>query len=204
MLHSFKRIFPLLSVLGLALLASAPAVAQRGALTVSRNLSQLTDRAGIIVRGRVMTSRVERHPELRQMRTIVVTLRVTKVLKGDVGSTFTFRQYIWDIRDRYDAAGYRKGDEVMLMLLTPNRYGLTSPVGMDQGRFRIFRDREGSELAVNGTGNFQLFSGMRDQLQAKGAMLSPRLTTLVRQNRAAPVPVKDLEELIQSSAGSSQ
>ena len=203
MLHSLKRSFLLLSVLGLALLASVPALAQRGAHTVPGNLNQLTERAGIIVRGTVMSARVEKHPVLGG-HTIVVTLRVKKTLKGQAGSTFAFRQYIWDIRDRYDAAGYRKGDEVMLMLLTPNRYGLTSPAGMDQGRFRIFRNREGQEVAVNGAGNFMLFRGMEAQVQAKAAGLSPQLMKMLQQNRTAPIPVQDLEVLVAASVKGSE
>lgn len=199
MSHSLKRSFLLLVLVVVAL----PAWAQRGALTVPRNLDQLTERAGIIVRGTIMTARVERHPDLGG-HTVVVTLRVKKTLKGQAGNTFTFRQYIWDIRDRYDAAGYRKGDEVLLMLLTPNRYGLTSPAGMEQGRFRILRDRGGQELAVNGVGNFMLLRGMEAQVQSKAAGLSPQLMRMLQQNRATPVPVQDLELLIASSVKGSE
>ena len=195
-LHSLKPAFLLLSLLGLALLAPAPAAAQRGAITVPRNLNQLTERAGIIVRGTVTSAKVERHPDLGG-RTVVVTLQVKKALKGQTGDTFTFRQYIWDIRDRYDAAGYRKGDELMLILLTPNRYGLTSPVGMEQGRFRILRNRAGKEVAVNGVGNARLFQGMEPEAQPEG--VSPQLTKMLQEKRAGPVPVSDLELLISAS-----
>ena len=47
-----------------ACLLTAPAFAQRGAMTVPRNLDQLTDRATDIVRGTVVEARVEKHPEL--------------------------------------------------------------------------------------------------------------------------------------------
>lgn len=194
-MHSLKRSFLLLALLAVAL----PAWAQRGALTVSRNLDQLTQRAGIIVRGTVISAKVEKHPELGG-HTIVVTLRVKKTLKGEAGDTFTFRQYIWDIRDRYDAAGYRKGDEVMLMLLNPNRYGLTSPVGMEQGRFRIVRNREGKEVAVNGVGNSRLFQGV----EAPPGSVSPQFEKMLQQKRSAPVPVQDLELLITSSMKGSE
>ena len=49
-----------------AALAPASASAQRGAMTVPRNLDQLTDRASDIVRGTVVEARVEKHPELRR------------------------------------------------------------------------------------------------------------------------------------------
>ncbi|MCI0353596.1 MAG: hypothetical protein L0099_00960, partial [Acidobacteria bacterium] len=151
-----KRAFLLLSGL-LLTLASVPGFAQRGALTVPRNLSQLTDRAAVIVRGNVVSARIEKHPEFTNLHTVVVTLRVKETLKGEVGDTYTFRQYIWDIRDRYDVAGYRRGLEVILLMNAPNQHGLTSPAGMEQGRFRVFRDRSGNEVAVNGLGNHGLF-----------------------------------------------
>ncbi len=199
--HSLKRAFLLLSGL-LLTLASVPGFAQRGALTVPRNLSQLTDRAAVIVRGNVVSARIEKHPEFTNLHTVVVTLRVKETLKGEVGDTYTFRQYIWDIRDRYDVAGYRRGLEVILLMNAPNQHGLTSPAGMEQGRFRVFRDRSGNEVAVNGLGNHGLFHDMETQLAKKGARLSPRLADLVRQQRGGPLAVRDLHDLIHELRGS--
>ena len=50
-----KRIFLLLAMVACV----APAMAERGALTVPRNLEQLTDRSAWIVRGTVVSARVE-------------------------------------------------------------------------------------------------------------------------------------------------
>ena len=137
-------------LIAVACLATSPAFAQRGAMTVPRNLDELTDRAQDIVRGTVVSAHVEKHPELTNLHTVVVTLRVRETLKGAARDTYTFRQYIWDLRDRYDAAGYRKGQELLLLMNAPSRYGLTSPVGIEQGRFRIQRDRSGRAVALNG------------------------------------------------------
>ena len=63
-------------------IAAAPAFAQRGAMTVPRNLDQLTDRASDIVRGTVVSARVEKHPELSNLDTVVVTLRVHDTPEG--------------------------------------------------------------------------------------------------------------------------
>ena len=103
-----------------------------------------------IIRGTVTDARVEKHPELDNLHTIVITLRVRETLKGAARETYTFRQYIWDLRDRSDVAGYRKGQELLLLMNGSSRYGLTSPVGLEQGRFRIQRDRSGREVAMNG------------------------------------------------------
>ena len=44
---------------------------------------------------------------------------------------------------------------------------------MDQGRFRIERDRSGREMAINGAGNIRLFDGLRAEARKEGVALSP-------------------------------
>jgi hypothetical protein len=183
-----------------ACLATMPAVAQRGALTLPRNLDELTDRAQDIVRGTVLDARVEKHPELGNLDTIVVTLRVREAIKGAAGDTYTFRQYIWDLRDPDDVAGYRKGQELLLLMNGPSRYGLTSPVGLEQGRFRIERDRSGREVATNGAGNLRLFERLQDA-PGKPAALTERQSNLVAKHRRGPVALDELEAMIRACAG---
>ena len=179
-----------------ACLAAQPACAQRGALTVPRNLDQLVDRAADIVRGTIVSAHVEKHPTLRNLDTVVVTLKVHETLKGSARGTYTFRQYIWDVRDNYDAAGYLKGQHVLLMLLAPSRYGLTSPAGLDQGRFRITRDQSGREIATNGQGNSRLFDGLQAEASKEGVVLSRTQAKLAATHRQGPVDVRDLAALI--------
>ena len=180
--------------------------AQRGALVVHRNLGELTDRAAVIVRGRVVEARVEKHPEFTALHTIVVTLRVTETLKGDTAPSYTFRQYIWDLRDRRDVAGYRKGQEYVLLMNAPNEHGLTSPAGMEQGRFRIYRDRNGVEVSGNGHGNFGLFRGLDAQLAKRGRSLTPQSSRLVKSHRSGPIPAAELTRVIRElvAGGASQ
>jgi hypothetical protein len=180
----------------LALLVwSLPAHGQRGALTRSRNLAQLVAQSAVIVRGYVVSARVEPHPDLQHLFTVVVTLRVAETLKGQAGRTFTFRQFIWDVRDRYDAAGYRKGQHLLLLMNPATRYGLTSPAGLEQGRFRIRRDAAGQESAVNGRGNAGLFGGLEQRLQSKRATLGPRAMALIHDQQPGPIALDDLREL---------
>jgi hypothetical protein len=192
---------PLRCLLLIAALAAAiPATAQRGALTVSRNLDQLTDRAALIVRGYVVSARVEKHPDFPGLDTVVVSLRVQDTLKGTPRTTHTFRQYIWDIRDRVDAAGYHKGQDLLLFLIAPSAHGLSSPAGLDQGRFRVTRDASGRETAVNGQGNYQLFDGLAAEAAKEGASLSPAAMSLVENYRGGPVAVAELSRLIRQLA----
>ncbi len=192
MCRDLQRCFLIL----LACVVAAPVWAQRGAMTVPRNLNQLTDRASDIVRGTVVSARVEKHPEFTNLDTVVVTLRVRETLKGHAQGTFTFRQYIWDMRDHYDAAGYAKGQDMLLLMIAPSPHGLSSPAGMDQGRFRIQRDRSGREVAVNGTGNIRLFDGLQSEVSKEGIALAPAQSSLVGKHRKGPIELSDLTALI--------
>ena len=179
---------------------AVPAFAQHGAITIPRNLEQMTDRAADIVHGTVVAARVEKHPELTNLDTVVVTIRVRDTLKGAARETFTFRQYIWDVRDRFDAAGYRKGQELLLLMNAPSRYGLTSPVGIEQGRFRIVRDG-GRAAALNGTGNQRLFAGL-SQDTSRPVALTERQASLIAKHRRGPVDFEELTAMIRAYAGS--
>jgi hypothetical protein len=182
----------------------APVAAQRGALTVPRNLGELVDQAETIVRGHVVGALVEPHPEMGGLQTVVVTLRVEETFKGAAGNTFTFRQFIWDARDRLDAAGYKKGQHWLLLLNRATPYGLTSPAGIEQGRFRIVRDAAGHEAAVNGAGNRGLLRNLAPMLKQRKAQLSPELSARVKEERGGPIALDDLRELIRQLKGSAK
>lgn len=174
----------------------SPLAAQRGALVQSRNLGELVSQSSTIVRGSIISTRVEPHPELSNLATVVVTLRVQETLKGDAVQTLTFRQFIWDVRDRYAAAGYRKGQDVLLLMNPVTRYGLTSPAGLDQGRFLISRDALGREVAINGRGNGGLFRRLPQQLKSKRLKVAPHLSALVDQQTPGPIALEDLRDLV--------
>jgi hypothetical protein len=183
-----------------ALTAIAPAFAQQSALVVPRNLEQLTNSSASIVRGSVVSVRMEKHPELTNLDTVVVTLRVRDTLKGQASDNFVFRQYVWGIRDRMNTLGYKKGQDVLLMMIAPSRYGLSSPAGVEQGRFRIERDASGREFAVNAHDNLQLFDGVGAQIAKEGVVLSPASARLVTRHRRGPVELRELTALIRELA----
>jgi hypothetical protein len=189
------------SAILLSAILSCPSFAQSSALTVPRNIAQLTQQAATIVQGQVLSVRVEPHPQLANLTTVVVTLRVEKSLKGTAASSLTFRQFVWDIRDKQTAAGFRKGQELLLLLNPTSVYGLTSPAGMEQGRFQISRDAKGNITAVNGRGNVGLFANVSAQAKQARVSLSSRAATLITQHRSGPVALSDLEEVITQFAG---
>jgi sulfate adenylyltransferase subunit 1 (EFTu-like GTPase family) len=173
---------------------------QRGALTIPQNLDALAERAQTIVRGHVVSTRVEPHPQYQNLQTLVVEMSVDSVLKGKAGKTFTYRQYIWDIRDKMDSAGYKKGQEMLLLLNPVSEIGLTSPTGMEQGKFRIVRDN-GRVTAVNGMQNAGLFAGIQQAAAKKGVALSSRAKSMMQKQTAGPVALDDLEDAIRSLVG---
>lgn len=183
-----------------SLLLAVPAWAQQGALTAPRNLQQLTDRAAYIVRGSVASAHVEKHPQFQGLHTVVVTLQVRETLKGPARPTVTFRQYVWDIRGRSGYTDYRKGDDLLMLMIAPNEHGLSSPAGMDQGRFRIQRDAAGRELAANGHGNARLFDGMPQAALKDGTPISGASRQLLQSHRGGPIEAARLTALIREIA----
>jgi hypothetical protein len=177
--------------------------AQRGALTVPQALDQLTQQADVILHGTVTSTKVEPHPKLTNLMTVVVSMSVAETMKGSPRKSIVFRQYIWDLRDQLDAAQYSKGQELLLFLGPVSEYGLTSPVGLEQGRFRVLRDKnkKGQVLAVNGRSNFGLFDSVEKRAHAGGLQLSPQATALVRKPQAGPASLADLEDAIRTFRG---
>jgi hypothetical protein len=182
----------------LSLVLTSTALAQRGAMTTLRSIDELTQEATLIVHGEVISARVEPHPQLRNLKTVLVTLKVDETLKGQAQKSIQFRQYIWDMRDQLDAAQYAKNQEVLLLLGAVSQYGLRSPVGLEQGRFRIEHDSQGNTFAVNGSGNLHLFADTESRAKARGMKLSPRVTALLRQSSPNRVNLADLEETIRT------
>ncbi|MFZ0411701.1 MAG: hypothetical protein WAL51_09310 [Candidatus Acidiferrales bacterium] len=184
----------------LFLAVAAPSLAQRGAITLPRNLAQLTNQSAVIVRGQIIGTRVEPLASYPSLWTVVVTLRVQDVLKGAPGQILTFRQFIWDARDRYDGAGYLRGQDIVMLLNPVTQLGLTSPAGLSQGVFHIGRNAKGELVAANGFGNAGLFRGVAGSASARPATVSPRLAGILAAPPTGPLKLDDLEALIRNFA----
>jgi hypothetical protein len=108
--------------------------------------------------------------------------------------TYTFRQFIWDIRDRRDAAGYRKGQELVLFLNPATAHGLTSPVALEQGRFQVLRGVDGTARAVNGRANRGLLRGTETRLRSGQA--ANRSVAIASSHRSGPLELADLHSML--------
>ena len=193
-----KRRTFLLALLSLCLVIGAQA--QRGARTKIQGLDELTSEATQIVRGTIVSARVEPHPTYNNLMTVVVTLRVDKTIKGAAAKQLEFRQFVWDVRDFKDGAIYRRGETMLLLLGAVSPNGLRSPVGLGQGRFRIQKDAAGQQIAVNESGNVGLFRTASARTTAGQMRLSAHAAQMVKENRGGPMRLDDLETVIQGFA----
>ena len=181
-------------------LFTSDAYSQQHAQTAPADLDQLVQNADTILRGEVISATIEPHPQFSNIQTVVVTISVKRVLKGEAPATYTFRQFVWDIRDVADAAGYRKAGELLLFLNPNSPYGLTSPVGLDQGRFRVMHDQKGNRFAANGRANLGLFNQVPSKAASRGVTFSRQAQAMMAKPQRQ-VPLDSLEDAIVTLAG---
>jgi hypothetical protein len=129
-------------------------------LTLPVNLSYLSQRADIIVQGRITDVLYENLPGYANIPTVKVSLEVENMLRGPEGSTYTFREVLVGLKSGEGTKTYRVGQRIMVFLPAPSRYGLSSPVGLAQGRFLIARNPDGEDTIVNEMNNAGLFEDM--------------------------------------------
>jgi hypothetical protein len=175
---------------------SSAAHAQRGAITLPRNLADLSSNAGQIIQGRVVSATVEPDPRYNHLQTLVLTLAVDDVLKGQAPTTFTFREFLWDVRDISDHAGYHLGDEVLLFLNGPTPLGFITPVGLQQGRFRVVKGGDGQDYAINANQNSGLFDNVVRSGALNAAKLSVKSRATVQSFQRGPIPLTALKESV--------
>ncbi len=130
-----------------------------------------------------------------------ITLEVGQNIKGNQGSTYSFRQFgliepksmgNGRVNLMVTPAGwptYTKGEQVMLFLHKPaSETGFQTTAGLTQGKFTI----KGKEVA-NGIGNDSLFAGVKINGQ-----LSPAQQDLVSQ-QAGAYPTEDFFALVKTA-----
>ena len=165
----------LAGVLLLPVLAS-PALASK---VRPMTLEEMTERAGRIFSGHCTSVRVVEQPG-RGMPVTEVTFRVDRTLKGRPGGTLTIRQ-----PGGQSVAGersarilglprFRPGEEVILFLYGESASGLTSPVGLGQGKFTVYTDKEGMRWTVDEYGSRNLFRETSGERRGAAADRGPR------------------------------
>jgi hypothetical protein len=170
---------------------------QTGIRTLPRTLDQLVDEAETIVHGYVLSARIEPHPQLKNLMTVVVTMSIKNTYKGKPQTSLIFRQYAWGIDRLRDSSGYRKGEELVIFLRPISEYGLTSPAGLEQGRFEVSVDRRTGQLvAVNGRANSGLFNHIEEYAAMRRLQLPQHVRNVIRAHPSGPMPFTDFENVI--------
>jgi hypothetical protein len=193
-----SRAFAILTLCICTLLSGLPLCAQSNAITLPRNVGELVLESETVVQGWVTSVALEQHPQLKNLMTVVVTIRVEDILKGNNADSFTFRQAVIDRKDLREKFGYRTGQHVLMILYKTSQFGLASPAGMEQGRFRVESAGNGNVVATNGFGNAGLFRGLDSQLKMKGLRLEPEIQAMISKPAAGPIPLEHLKRLIRT------
>jgi hypothetical protein len=142
------------------------------------NLEEMTQRAGLIFSGRCTDVRVEKDVTLG-VDVYVAEFRVDRRVKGHAGKTLTVRSPL----------EWAKGEDVVLFLYGESSYGLSSPVGLGQGKFSVVTDKSGHKTAVNQNGNKNLLHGLT-------AKATGRLGAKARKwHDGAPLDPDDLQDM---------
>jgi hypothetical protein len=161
------------------------------------NLAYLSQRADVIVQGRVAKVLHESLPEYPNIRTVAVTINVESSLRGAIGKTYTFREIYFGLQKDYGKQSYGVGQRLLLFLPSPSQYGLSSPIGTGQGRFHIGENSRGSATIVNEQGNAGLFRNVEQTAAKAGKRLTTAQLKLTATEQG-PVGLDDFVSLVKS------
>ncbi len=161
------------------------------------NLAYLSQRADVIIQGQITSVRHKPLAGYPNIPTVEVTLNVERSLRGLPGKTYTFREVYLGLRSREGKQAYRTGQRLFLFLPSPSQYGLSSPIGIGQGRFHIAADSAGSARLANEHGNAGLFRDVERDAVRAGKQLTPDQRKLA-STRRGPVPLEEFVSLVKS------
>ncbi len=173
-----------LFVIGLSLAGVAQAATVR---TV--NLVEMVELAGRVFRGRCVSAQQVVHESLG-LPVMEYTFMVEDGIKGVAdGQTIKFRQALLGA----DIPLYRPGQELMLFLHPESKIGLTSPVGMGQGMFRVSKSGPGDVTVLNALGNRNLaYNLSAQQLQSPGLSAGQ----MERLRNSSAIPLSDFRDMV--------
>ncbi len=163
----------------------------------SVNLSYLVRRADVIVQGHVVAVRHEQLPGYPNIPTVAVTLNVENMLRGPASGTYTFREIFLGLRSKEGKQSYKIGQHLLLFLPTASQFGLSSPIGIEQGRFHIAAGAGAGATVSNEFGNYGLFKDVGGSATKAGVQLTKK-QALTAASGNGPVLLNDFVSLIHS------
>jgi hypothetical protein len=177
----------------LLILFSSPLQAQFMVQNV--NLTYLVRRADIIVQGHVASIKHEQLPGYPNIPTITITLNVEQMLRGPASGTYTFREIFLGLRSKEGKQSYKVGQRLLLFLPFASQFGLSSPVGIEQGRFHIAAGAGSAAVVSNEFGNYGLFKDVENTVAKSGIQLTRKQLQTASKN--GPVLLDDFVSLVQ-------
>lgn len=161
------------------------------------NLAYLSQRADVILKGRVVKVIQEPMPGYPNIPTAAITISVDQSLRGTTAKTYTFREVLFGLKPRVPKGAYQVGQQLMLFLPLPSQYGLSSPVGIGQGRFHISGEAGGKANVMNEYGNMGLFRDVEKTARNAGKKLTANQLKLTATERG-PVDLNEFVSLVKS------
>lgn len=134
-------------------------------------LAECVKQADRIVLGRCTHVIAERDPDLG-VDVVRVRIEVDRLVKGTGSRSIEFRQLAHDLAG---TPSFKPGEELLVLLYPESSAGLTTAVGLAQGKFAIERDKQGRRFAINGFGNRRL----QGETDLGGSLTLERLLELI-------------------------
>jgi hypothetical protein len=195
----FLRVCAATTVITVLIFMLSPDSLQAQFMVQPVSLAYLAQRADVIVQGQVREVLRESLPGYPNIPTTVVTLDVENMLRGKTGKTYTFREVYIGLHPQEGKQTYVAGQRLMLFLPSPSQYGLSSPVGIGQGRFHIGYNARGSAIVANERGNAELFKDVKQSATNAGMRLTPGQLRVASTERG-PVALDEFVSLVRSLA----
>lgn len=206
-----SRLTLLIACLGLVMGLSTQV--ENATTTRALNLEQLSAHAGRIFSGRVVDVREERDPALG-LTVSRITFQVTRASKGTSPGRLTITTLpaqgsegaVADGSPDDDAdssprrrgtgirgmPSFRVGEEVVLFLYGDSSAGLTSPVGLGQGKLPIVEDKHGRRLALSAGPPGRLLEGLSPRAASRLG------TDLERWRKSGAIPPDQLLDMVEA------
>ena len=166
-----------------------------GAASVDRiNLFEMVRAADRIFWGRCLQAEPGREPATG----LPVTTYTFEVLRGIKGTraaeSIRFQQLTGGPAGAIRGVPqYSRGQEILLFLYPDSRLGLTSPVGLDQGMFRVGKGGREGRTVLNRVGNANLLH-RANSVQIHGSALSAEERAALRPG--APISLDRFESVV--------
>ena len=130
----------------------------QAAVVKPMNLEEIITTAHYIFSG-ICISVDRRYDDVTDRDGIFYTFSVSKIIKGEESSEFTFKMSSV-ASDLGQVPTFKPGEEVVLFLYGKSTQGFTSPVGLGLGKFTVLRSPSGEKVVVNAHNNTDLFKDM--------------------------------------------